>query len=295
MDADEKHTVIYLTIGENLILMRQGVDLGSTSFFSAVPTTGMQLSGRTWIGWDKSAAEVASTPGRVYVHPQYDTDAKFTVKWTVDDVTNTRDDIDYLAKIRVTAPETLHGTTFSYWLALPKAVNDEPVITSFYPTYEFIVTGDAELLAVYGESFDKGVSARIAGDLPGFSEGTLSIFAEHSVLNNYTVLEHGMLITKDQHIGSFANEFVINDSEKKIIRSKNFDMTYVGSHRVHISNWYSVNMGSYTYYPIIFARAYVITRDQNGVTSTTYSDIYCVNYNYDSGYSGGDNYDDPLG
>ncbi len=296
--ANGKHTIIYLALGEKVISFQQNVPLEYAGFYSSVPTSGMKVSGRTWTGWDKTADEVAATEGRVYVRPIYSTDAKFTVTWTVNGVTTTREK-KYLAEMTVNAPATQNGENFSYWIARARDVNSEDEIASFYPKYGFIVTGDVTLEAVYGESYPEGnpgIAVRVAGDFASREEATLSIAEEHSVVSGFTVTQHGLILTKNDQIGSFKDRFVIDPNNTEIKKGTSYDGTLYGSYRANVDNWEPVEMGSYTYYPRIYARAYVIAKNTStGITYTFYSEPYCVEYNYDTGSSGGDNNDDPFG
>ena len=303
--ARGEHTIIYLTSGDNEVAFLQHIPMEYSGFYSAVPTTGMKISGRTWRGWNKSADVVAATEGRVYVRPVYETDASFTVTSTVNGVTTTYDDQDYLSKLTLVAPATLNGESFSYWMAISHDVNFPNEITSFYSTYQFVVTGDVDLEAVYGAQLPgalPGVSTRVAGYFPSLEEGTVSIFAEHSVTQDYVVLQHGMLITMSQQLGNFDSQFRIdniipnnNDIFNNIIKLTSKDTTRTGSYRANLSNWNSVTENGVTIYPRIFARAYVIVKDADGASHTEYGPLYCVDVNYDTGSGGGTNYDDPFG
>ena len=295
--ASEKHTIVYLGLGEKVLSFQQNVAMEYTGFYNSVPTSGMKVSGRTWNGWDQTVDQVAATDGRVYVRPLYSTDATFTITWTVDGVTTTRTE-KYLDETRVTAPSTLDGESFSYWIARAKDVNSVDEIASFYANYNFIVTGDVTLEAIYGEPYPQGnpgVAIRVAGDFASKEEKTLTIIQEHSVVQGFTVTENGLLLTKNDQIGSFSDRFVIDPNNSEIVKGKSKVNTLYGNYRANIDNWTPVDMGSYTYYPRIYARAYVIVRDTNGNIATYYSDPYCVEYNYDTGSSGGDNNDDPFG
>lgn len=294
--ADGWHTIIYLSEGENILFM-EPVELEDRSYFEdSVASINMHVSGRVWTGWDKSVDEVASTPGRVYVHPSYDTTARFTVTYSVNGGETSTRSVAYLSRTTVQAPAALEtGEPFSYWIARAKDVNAVDEIASFYPDFEFVVVGDVTLDAVYGAADDSEFACRISADFPSFNDSTIALFAEHCVKKGNSVLQHGMLITKDLEIGNFPDTFVITPGESKIFKLTAKDTAMAGNYRVDIGNWTAIDMGTYQYYPLIFARAYLIVRDSSGVTRTVYSSIYCVNYEFGTGTGGGDNYDDPLG
>ncbi len=294
--AKGKHTIFYLTSGDNILCRLSNVNIGDTSYYSSIPTSKVYVSGRTFNGWQYTAEEVASMEGRVIVRPVYLNETSFVIKSTIDGVTTTRPAL-YLSDLLIEAPQTLNGEDFSYWRAAPKDLNSDPEIASFYANYRFVVTGDVDIEAVYGEPYpddNPGVACRISGDLPNKDAETLAIFAEHSVTADFTVIRHGLIFTKDQQIGNFDDQFRIGLSPSIIVGTAK-DTAQFGSYRANMTKWSPYEENGDTLYPRVFARAYVVVKDGNGVTSTVYSTIYCVDYNYDSGSGGGTNYDDPFG
>ena len=293
--VDGQHTVVYLTQGDNVVFC-QLVPIDDVYYYDSVPTSGMTVSGKVWTGWDKTKEEVAAAQENVYVHPLYNTDKTFTINAIVDGTTTTYEKL-YLSHLTLNAPSQQNGEPFSYWLALAKDVNSVDEIASFYTTYEFVVTGDVTVEAVYGETVPDGIATRISGDLPSFEESTIMIAAERCLTTDYTVIQHGILVTKDLQVGSSDSAFVINQNDDRIYKFTSSDKKRSGSYRVNLTGWYEEisNDGTYSYYPRIYARAYVTARDSSGVTHTVYSARYCVDHVLETGSSGGDNYDDPFG
>ena len=293
---DGHHIVIYLTQGENVVFC-QPVPMDDTYYYDSVPTSGMTVSGKVWTGWDKTKEEVAEQEGLVIVHPLYNTDKTFTINAIINGTTTTYEKL-YLSRQTLNAPSQQNGESFSYWRAKAKDVNSVDEIASFYRQYEFVVTGDVTLEAVYGETVDIGVTTRISGDLPSFNEGTIMIAAERSVTTAYTVIQHGILVTKDMQIGSSDSLFVIPQSQSDdnpIYKYTSTNTQRAGSYRVNLYGWYSESIGSHEEFPRIFARPYIIVRDGSGVTQTIYGARYCVDHVLETGTGGGDNYDDPFG
>lgn len=297
MRVDEnQHIVIYLTQGENVVFC-QPVPLEDVYYYDSVPVTGMTVSGKIWTGWDKTKEEVALEEGTVIVHPIYNTDRTFTVNAIIGDSTTTYEKL-YQSRLTLNAPAQQNGESFSYWRANAKDVNSDDEIASFYRQYEFVVTGDVTLEAVYGETVETGVATRISGDLPSFNEGTIMIAAEHCVTTAYTVVQHGILVTKNMQIGSSDNLFVIpqtQSDDSPIYKFTSGNTQRAGSYRVNLYGWYSESIGNHEEYPRIFARPYIIVRDGSGVTQTIYGSRYCVDHVLETGSGGGDNYDDPFG
>ena len=292
----DMHAVVYLTQGENVVFC-QSVPLDDVYYYDDVPVSGMSVSGKVWTGWDKTKEEVAAEEGTVVVHPLYNTDKVFTVNAIVNGTTTTYEKL-YLSRLTLNAPSQQNGEPFSYWRANAKDINSDDEIASFYRQYEFVVTGDVTLEAVYGETVEMGVTTRISGDLPSFNEGTIMIAAERSVTTAYTVIQHGILVTKDLQIGSSDSLFVIpqsQDEDNPISKFTSTSTQRAGSYRVNLYGWYSESIGNHEEYPRIFARPYIIVRDSSGVTQTVYGCRYCVDHVLETGSGGGDNYDDPFG
>lgn len=288
------HTIVYLTKGENVVSC-QTVPVDDTSFYDAVPTSGMAVSGKVWTGWDKKVEDITAIDENVIVRPLYDTDTVFSVDVTVDGTTTSYEKL-YLSHLTLNAPTELNGEPFSYWLAKAKDVNSVDEITSFFATYEFVVTGNVTLEAVYGETVSTGITTRITGDLPSREESTITICAERSVTDEYTVVQHGILITKDMQIGSSDSLFVIPSGTGTPIKKFTAgDKKRAGSYRINLGGWNVETVGDHEEYPRVYARSYVIAKDSSGVQYTIYSARYCADYVLETGSGGSDNYDDPFG
>lgn len=289
------HTVIYLTEGDNIRYFGTP-DVGDEEYFADVPQNGLLASGKIFKYWDHTPQQVAAESGRVYVRPVYDIDESVFYKirtYVGDSMQET--EANFGQTVEVVAPATYEGKPFSYWKAVYEDENIPDQITSFYASYKFVVTMDATFVAYYGEEVTEGIATRIAGDRPNFEGATITLYAEHSVKQGYTVLQHGVIITSDETIGNFEDRFVIDPSpDSPIIKATANNTLLVGTYSVRKSKWYMTNSQGGYYYPKLFVRSYVIATDPSGVTHTVYSrPIYCADY-HERLFEAND-FDDPWG
>ena len=152
---------------------------------------------------------------------------------------------------------------------------------------------DATFEAVYGEEVTTGIATRISGDSPNFSASAISIHAEHSVTQDYTIIQHGLIFTREATVGSFEDLFIINPNDSRIKKGTSNNTLLAGTYSVTVSNWFAQNTDGGYYYPQLFARAYVIALDKSGAQVTVYSPIYVIDYQ-DTAF-GGTDVDDPFG
>lgn len=288
-DEDNQHTVVYLTEGDNIRYF-ESVELGDTDYYQYVPQNGLLAAGKTFIGWDHTPEQVAAQTGRVFVRPVYNTDISYVIKTYVGGVMQ-ETQAAYGQTAQVDAPATLDGKAFSYWKAVYDDVNIPDQITSFYASYKFVVTMNATFVAVYGETVTDGIATRVSGDMPNFEGATISLYAEHSVKQGYTVLQHGMLLTLNESVGNFEDRFVIGGTD--VLKGTANNTNLVGTYSIRKSNWYATNSQGGYFYPKLYARAYVVATDKSGVTHTVYSRIYCADY-HERIFEGND-FEDPFG
>ena len=276
---DNQHTVIYLSEGDNVRFMGS-IPLGDDEYIDEVPQYGLTAPGKIFKYWDHTPQQVAAESGRVFVRPVYDIDDSvfYKIRTYVNGVMQ-ETQANFGVTAQINAPETLDGQPFSYWRAIYDDINIPSQIASFYSSYKFIVTMDATFEAVYGETVTEGIATRISGDRPDFEGASITLYAEHSVTQNYTVLQHGLIITTKESIGNFADRFVIPTGDNPDIlkgTAKNTDL--VGTYSVRKTKWYATNTQGGYIYPKLFVRGYVIAQDRSGVTHTVYSPIYCADY-----------------
>ena len=295
-----RHQVVYLSEGDN-IYYSETISIGSTAYYESNIASIMPYSdGKTWTGWDKTPEEVAADTGRVFVRPTYDNTASYTVTTVIDGVA-TKSQGTYGGNFNASAPATLHGEPFSYWV-VPKDddnPNSQTVIASYNAFYQFIVVMPITLEAVYGEEVTNGAVTRVVGDIPNKANNSITIYTERSVTSGYSVVESGLILTMDPAIGNLEDELVLNTGDSRIIQGKSSKTTNNGTYYVRYTKWYPVEdeLTGENIYPVIYIRSYLIIKNAQGTTTTLYSPIYSADHVNDD-YNGGmfDNpYDDPLG
>lgn len=291
------HHVIYLTIGGN-ILYSEVIEIGEVDY--PMPEEQIHIAGKTWKGWEYTQQQVAAMESNVYVQPVYTNDGsdERIIRWTIgNDVGSVT--VPNESTQLLTAPATMNGEKFSYWVKHGEGLLAEDTIVCYTPNYSFIATVDTDVEAVYGKGEGSGVATFIAGDVPNFEKTSITFYAEHSVSDAYTVLQHGMLLTTRLDIGNSDSKFVIESVDNTtVLKGTAKNTNSGGTYKATLPGWHKLKAGSTTeyIYPLVFVRSYIIVKDADGVSHTIYSDIYCADYiNHDFvGVLEGDNYDDPF-
>ena len=289
------HRVVYLSEGGN-VLYTESVDVGDDTYINnVIPEPRLYISGRTWLGWDHTPQQVAADPKTVYVRPRYSNDTSYVISSVVNGVTSTQQ-VKYGNTATITCPYTLNGKNFSYWVERGEDVYHPDQIASYFVSYSFIAVCDVTLEAVYGDGAASGVSIRIVGDTPDFENSKIQFSAERSVTRGYTVLQTGIILTKNVRIGGNPNTFVINANEPDILKGTSNSTASSGTYNITLRNWYATTGDGQTYYPLVYARGYVVVRNSSGGTETFYSNIYCADYinRVFIGVIEGDNFPDPF-
>lgn len=291
------HRVIYLSDGNN-VLYSESVDVGDDTYIdNVIPENRLFIGGKTWLGWDHTPQEVAADPKTVYVRPRYSNDASHVISAVVDGVVTTQQ-VKYGDTAKIVCPPTLNGQDFSYWVERGKDEFHPDQIASYFMTYSFIAVQDTTLEAVYGDGLASGVAIRLLGDTPDFDNSKIQFAAERSVTSGFTVMQTGIILTKDVRIGGSESRFVINPDEPAILKGTSSSTTSSGTYTVAMRNWFATTGEGQAYYPLVFARAYVVVLDKaSGETNTYYSDIYCADYvnQVFIGVIEWDNFEDPFG
>lgn len=194
------HTVSFCDMFGNVI-NEQTIAVGA----EAVIPTPAAVVGYRFSHWDidvnadiyKNSEDDVSATG-VYV---IDSNNKYTV--TVNGVNTS-----YTQYKTATASTDWYknGELFSYW------VDGDGNIVSYFRTYKFIVHTNIELTAVYGiEVTDQERAAtRITFSEYNEDYGYLSVFAERSMSADFTVMQHGILLTDDATLGGNSAGFVFS-------------------------------------------------------------------------------------
>ena len=296
--GNNTHRVVYLTSGDN-ILFSKVLDVGDTAYFDEIRTD-IEVGDNQLVDWDHSIEEVAASTENCFVHPNFVNNNTCTITTIIGNDSYSRQ-VAFGTTVAIKAPDM--DARFSCWMVPedPDDPYDADTIVSYEQNYTFVATLDQTIMAVYGDQKGNGIATRISGDLPNFTDSSITFYAEHSVIeDNYEVLQHGLIMTSDLVIGNNPDLFIINSKEKKIQKGTSKNTDFSGTYSVKKTKWHdTMESGGETvdYYPLLFVRSYVIVEDYNtGETLTVYSPIYVADY-VNVGFKGileGSNYDDPF-
>lgn len=163
---------------------------------------------------------------------------------------------------KVSAPETdSSGKAFSYWI---DANSNE--IVSYYRRYSFYINKDISLTAVYGETVTgHAVATRITGTVIDSENQKLTFYAERSVAPEFTIIKHGILVTKAKYVVDEPSLFNINALPSVVLMGSGKTYERVGT--------YSLTKNNIVAGDIWYARSFVIYRDSSGTMHSAYSSI----------------------
>jgi hypothetical protein len=165
------------------------------------------------------------------------------------------DDERALATVTASAKDK-SGKTFRYWL---DAGTNE--IASYSRSYSFFVVKDTELTPVYGDSAETAQPVIRITDVKYVSDGsTVNFYAERSVPEGYTVVQTGIVVTKNAVIGNNTDMFMA-DAEGTA-KGVSTQTTPTGTYSAGIKT----TSGSTAY-----GRAYLICEAPDGSLMTLYS------------------------
>lgn len=252
-------TVTYLNNAQGIIFSEFVMPGGEYE----IPSASI-LEGFDFIDWDKTYEQVMASSNNEVVSPIYQVqpDVKFVTITNEGGVTGAGA-YDAYTVARIAA----YGRDFSYW------IDGNGEIVSYYASYNFYINYDIELTAVYNEQLpQRRVATRITTYTQNFDNSKLTFFAERSIFSDLDLIQHGIMLTKVEAIGSDETRFVIDpiieDGEHIIVGTGNNN---------NENGVYSLTKGKWDYEnDTWYARSYAIVEDSNGVQTTHYSSIECV-------------------
>ncbi len=109
-----------------------------------------------------------------------------------------------------------NGNPFSYWAVseIDSSGNVKPgEVASYYRNYTFYVHCDVMLTAVYGNSANVRASTRISrvGEYTADYDW-FTVYIERNIAPEYTLIQHGLIFTANESVGTNTNSFVIGTS-----------------------------------------------------------------------------------
>lgn len=241
----------------------------TSNSFPAAPT----LYGHTFTGWDKTAEEIdeAVKAGKsVKVTAQYKKNLTYySLVLNGGEVVDTSSD-DYNGEMSfrefstVTVKASFETPIFRYW------VDGNGNIVSYRSEYKFYMSNNLELTAVYGITpVIKQPIIKITKVFEDAENKRLVFTSERDIPDNYTVLEHGILLSRDNEVLRGRIPLTL-DYDGTLIKctsnTKNNVGTYLASKKIvdEVRTWGAV--------------AYVIYQKPNGEVKTLYSDLVKKKY-----------------
>lgn len=224
---------------------------------------GWSIDGKTAIAAESLGAEIVAAlqNGNVTLTPVY---TQVDVTYTVTVINGTGSG-EYAPNINiaVTANAPAEGKKFAYW------VDESGKTVSYKETYVFLVTGDTTLEAVYVDD-DEYVGSDVLVAVTDITKdpeaNAIHFVVTREVPEEYTVVQNGILLTKDASLGADEDAFVIG-AEGAIKGTA----AYNTNKGTYIATKGNVQSGE-TWY----ARGYLVYLDTNGELVYLYSAIESV-------------------
>ena len=224
---------------------------------------GWSIDGKTVIEEENLGAEIVAAlqNGNVTLVPIY-TQADVTYKVTVINGTGSG---EYAANINIaiTANPAAEGMKFAYW------IDETGKTISYEETYVFLVTSDTTLEAIYvndDEYVGSGVLVAVSDITNDPEANAIHFVVTREVPEEYTVVQNGILLTKDGTLGTNEDAFVIG--AEGVIKGTAAYNTNSGT---YIATKGNVQAGD-TWY----ARGYLVYLDTNGELVYIYSAIESI-------------------
>ena len=202
------------------------------------------IMGYTFAGWYVNGVKQNISAGETVSGVTKDTEYKAAyyadaTLYNVD-VNGTVSQHIYNEKVRVSADAEKDGNVFMYWMK-------DAAIVSYDLNYEFYVSGDTALTAVYGSTAADAENLLVMSNPVVVGTNKIAFYAERNIDSKYTVIESGILLSNaaDISLDSYTHKAVAASKTNK------------GQYTVRKAN---VSIGD-TWY----GRAYVIYTDGTNV------------------------------
>ncbi|MBQ7545394.1 MAG: InlB B-repeat-containing protein [Clostridia bacterium] len=256
---DNQHFVSYVNYGDTVMLDAVMYANGAT----ITPPTDTKLPGFTFNGWSKSSSEIQSDDSDMIVYPQYTVNNEsYTVAITNDAYVSGAGTYSNFQTVNVKAEEKDGaGKTFSYW----KDADD--VIVSYERNYSFRINYNVTLTAVYGEDVTPEPVIRISKIHRDTQDMKITFYAERSVPESYTVLEHGILMATGDAVQDSA--LVVSSAGD----TRNAQVRKVIGKSNEQCGTFSLAKAEISYNTQVIARPFVITADASGAHHISYGDV----------------------
>lgn len=183
---DGYHYVSYLNYAGS-ILKSGDFKLGSV----VTPPQEMSLPGFTFVSWDHSISDVTINTDIIVVRPLYTLNqTDYTVSFTNTENVEGAGTYNNYDTVSIKADEkNSSGETFSCWK------NSEGAVVSYERNYSFRINYNDTFTAVYGEDVTPEPVTRMSNVVTDAAHRKITFFAERSIPEGYTLLQHGILMS----------------------------------------------------------------------------------------------------
>ena len=257
-DASQR-VVQFLNYGGNPLLTSYTFEQGAT----VTPPANPYAAGFTFRKWSATTSEINSSSEDMIVTPVFDVKQEsYTVAITNDAYVSGAGTYGNYATVNLKAEEKNGaGEAFSYWK------DSEGQIVSYDRNYSFRINYDVTLTAVYGESVIPEPVIRLTRVYRDPNNYNMTVFAERSVPEGYTVVSHGMLMSvsatvTDAQMTVANGDTLPNAAVRKVYGNSN-----------EPCGTFSLAKGQLVDSTTVTSRAFLIYQDVTGKEFIVYSDI----------------------
>lgn len=236
------YTVLFKDIS-GAVLQRQTVAPGQPA---SAPSVNPSKPGRIFTGWDKDFSNITSD---LTVTARYEKDASSLYTVTANGAVIGKYPFD--TRVSVTAETEKEGQPFYCWQRA------DGKIMSYQPVYEFFVSGDISLTAVYGKGQQKPAVSTDPNVIIHTAAQKMSFVSQITLPQNDTLIECGTLICRQDIDFTLTTQGVTKVTARTLTATNQFMASLTG-----------VAPGSTRY-----ARGYLIYKNASGNVITIYSDI----------------------
>jgi len=255
-DDIDYHYVAYLNYAGSLLYSG---DVQAGQPVAAPSADDASVPGFTFVDWSYTAPEVQQSTGAVIVRPRYTVDNRpLTLTLTNGANVSGGGTYNLYDTVYVKADGTNGtGQAFSYWK------DDADKVVSYEQNYNFRMTKDVTLTAVYGEAVTPEPVIRITDAVVEATLEKVTFFAERSIPEGYTLVQHGILLSGTS--AQLALSAAGLGTAAAVKRGTGVSNESCGTYSLSKANAVSGTVYS--------ARAYAVCEDAQGVQMIFYSDV----------------------
>ncbi len=259
---NDSHVVYFLSSAQNTLW---SFTLAAGEPFD-IPVAPPAINGYTFLGWVEGTTTYVVEPGKTlpvtiltdeaiyaftehtFVSPAYRKDAQYAVSFDLSGFGATAPAVTgagaFAVKDAVTvkAPSQFEGKKFSYWM------NSKGEIVSYDLSHSFIIVEDVTFIPVYNGSVTKAPLVNVTTVVAS----TNTIYAERYVPDGYTIIQTGILATKDAAIAADLTQFNLSNGAK--IEDNTIRVGMVKSTPISLKGTYGLSFASTSWY----GRGYIV-------------------------------------